>query len=103
VPQTPKAPWVNPDRKRHLLAAAIIAALVLVGAGFGIGYAAAPSGDHGDRIHRGYFPGERIGVAPGGRLPDGPFPHRFPNRGPASSSSSAPSATPSTPSSSASR
>jgi hypothetical protein len=70
---------VNPDRRSHVLGAAIIAALILLGGGIGIGYAVAPSG-HGrpgpQRFERGdgNRPGQRfgpIGQAPGAQRPGG--------------------------------
>jgi hypothetical protein len=68
----PRVPWINPQRRGQLIGAAVVAALVLLGAGFGIGYAAAPSGpDHGVRIERG-VPGKLLG--PYGRHPNRPFP-----------------------------
>jgi hypothetical protein len=61
---------VNPERRSHILGAGILAGLVLLAAGFGIGYGVAPSGHgrHGDmRMERGgYFPGRML---PGGQFP----------------------------------
>lgn len=81
VPRPPRVPWVNPARRSHLAGAALAGAIVLLGAGFGIGYAASPD-DHGRggsmRMERGggFPPGHRDG-----RL--GPFPGRqFPGNRP---------------------
>jgi hypothetical protein len=82
---------VNPDRRGHVIGAAIIAALLVLGAGFGIGYAAAPSGDHHVVIRpgRGFLPG-RMDLYPNGRFPER-APRSFPNQ-----SGPSPSSTPST-------
>jgi hypothetical protein len=84
VQRAPRAPWVNPDRRGQVLAAAIVAALVLLGAGVGIGVAVAPSGDHhrgdhmygdwrGPGMHGRFLPGD--GVFPGPRNRDNfPYP-----------------------------
>jgi hypothetical protein len=69
-------PWVNPDRRFHVIGSSVIAGLVLLGAGFGIGYASS-SGGHGPgpvRMERGggFPPGlrdGRVGRFPGGQLP----------------------------------
>jgi hypothetical protein len=77
VPRAPRVPWVNPDRRSQVVGSSIIAALVLLGAGFGIGYASSSDG-HGDsgpaRMERGggFPPGlreGRVGHFPGGQLP----------------------------------
>lgn len=76
-----RVPWVNPARRSHVLAAAGVAALVALGAGFGIGWAAAPGGGgHGPgmRIERGY-PG---GPGPYGPHPNRPFPGKLPTATP---------------------
>ena len=87
----PRVPWVNPQRRSQLALGAVVAGLVLLGAGFGIGYAAAPSGpDHGVmRIQGGYPP--RL-VGPYGRLPNRQFPGG--PRRPAPSRASTPTPTP---------
>jgi hypothetical protein len=69
-------PWTNPDRRAHIIGSSVIAGLVLLGAGFGIGYASS-SGDHGrpgPRLERGggFPPGLRNGQV--GRYPIGPLP-----------------------------
>ena len=80
VPRAPRVPWVNPDRRSHVIGSALVAALVLLGAGFGIGYAS-NSDDHGRpgpaRMERGggFPPGLRMG-----RFPDRHFPGQ-PGRG----------------------
>jgi hypothetical protein len=107
VPRPPRVPWVNPDRRPHVIGSAIVAALVLLGAGFGIGYAAAPS-DHGRYGPQHMQPGMQFqpgqgGIAPGriGKFP-GPGKQRPGGPGnapfPASSTPVAPS-TPAAPSS----
>lgn len=74
VPRPPRVPWVNPDRRSHLLGAGLLGGLVLLAAGFGIGYAVAPSGHHGHgpmtRFERGgaYFPGHMV-PGPAGQFP----------------------------------
>jgi hypothetical protein len=72
VAREPRVPWVNPERRSHILGAGILAGLVLLAAGFGIGYGVAPSGHgrHGDmRMERGgYFPGRML-PGPGGQFP----------------------------------
>jgi hypothetical protein len=73
VPRAPRVPWVNPARRGNVIAAAVIAAVVLIGAGIGIGYAVAPS----DRDHHRMGPG--IYMVPGeGGYQGGYYP--FPNR-----------------------
>jgi hypothetical protein len=70
VPRPPRTPWINPARRGHIVGAAIIAALVLIAGGFGIGYAAAPSGDRHDnpyRMYRGGY-GPMMGDPMGGRF-----------------------------------
>jgi hypothetical protein len=62
---------VNPERRAQVVGAAAAAGLVLLGAGIGIGWAAAPSGHHHPRD-------VRIELIPGGRLRPG-FPHHFPH------------------------
>lgn len=86
----PRVPWVNPQRRSEFVLGAIIAGLVVLGAGFGIGYAVAPSGSgHGvTRIQGGYPP--RL-VGPYGRLPNRQFPNA-PGR-PAATGAPTPSAT----------
>lgn len=42
--RAPRAPWVNPARRSKLTAVAVGAAVVLFGAGFGIGWAASDGG-----------------------------------------------------------
>ncbi|MDT4912553.1 MAG: hypothetical protein QOC66_1681, partial [Pseudonocardiales bacterium] len=79
VVREPRVPWINPDRRSHLLGAALIGALLVLGAGFGIGYAVAPS-DHDrngpQRFERGgpNFQGPPGQLAPGrqrGQFPGG--------------------------------
>lgn len=74
----PRVPWVNPDRRGHLAATGVAAAVLLLAAGFGIGYAAAP--DHGNhyrhvRMHPGMlrqapnlYPGPRYLPKPRGGI-----------------------------------
>lgn len=68
VARPPRVPWINPERRTSLILAAVLAALVLIGAGFGIGYAVAPSGDHHGDYYR-YGPMMRDGYGPGKLLP----------------------------------
>ncbi len=77
IPRPPRVPWVNPDRRSHVIGSSVIAGLVLLGAGFGIGYAS--SSDSHDRsgpvrLQRGggFPPGLRDGRMmpfPGHQLP----------------------------------
>jgi hypothetical protein len=66
---------VNPARRGHVIAAAIVAALVLLGAGIGIGAAVGSGGRHGhgsERMYRGgYGPGMQGGIymVPGRPMP----------------------------------
>jgi hypothetical protein len=97
VPRPPRVPWVNPDRRLHLVGAAVIAALVLLAGGFGIGYAASSGHDHhGDmRMDRGNFgdlrgPGMMRGGYPDMHGPRGQLP-QFPNP---QATSTAPTPTP---------
>ncbi|PZS20590.1 MAG: hypothetical protein DLM57_00805 [Pseudonocardiales bacterium] len=62
-------PWVNPARRGHVAAAAIVGALLFGGGGLLVGHAVSGHGDHrgGMRLERGPGPG---GGAPGfGRDP----------------------------------
>jgi hypothetical protein len=63
VPRAPRVPWVNPARRSHVVGAAVIGTVVALGAGFGIGFAVAPSdNDHHrpyDMYRNGYGPGMR--------------------------------------------
>ena len=74
VPRAPRVLWINPARRVHVIGAAAVAGLVLLGAGIGIGWGT--SGDGHD--HRG---GYRLELGPG-YFPQGPrgalLPHRFP-------------------------
>ncbi len=97
MPRPPRVPWVNPDRRLHLTGAAIVAGLILLGGGFGIGWAASSGGDH-HQDFRGHYgdlrgPGMMRGGYPG-QLPGGQLPRRqFPNPNPPATGA-APSATP---------
>jgi hypothetical protein len=97
IVRPPRVPWVNPDRRSHILGAGVLGGLVVLATGFGIGYAVAPSGHDGHgrmmRIERGggYY-GPRMVPGPGGQFPGrGNGPGRLP--GPPASAS----ATPTTP------
>lgn len=74
VMRPPRVPWVNPDRRSHIVGAGVLGGLVVLAAGFGIGYAVAPSGHDGRgpgmRIERGgpYFPGRMV-PGPAGQFP----------------------------------
>lgn len=61
LPRAPRVPWVNPARRGHVVGAAIVGALIALGAGFGIGFAVAGSGDggHGHMYRNGYYPDMR--------------------------------------------
>jgi hypothetical protein len=67
LPRPPRVPWVNPARRGHLAGAAAGAAVLLLAAGFGIGYAVAPAGDdgHGHRFGDGYGPALHGRLLPG--------------------------------------
>jgi hypothetical protein len=71
VPRPPRMPWINPARRAHVAGASVVAALALLGAGVGIGWAAAPGG-HREAPYRMEF-------RPGYYLPGmgGYLPHRF--------------------------
>jgi hypothetical protein len=76
IPRAPRIPWVNPARRGHVLAAAIVAALVLLGGGIGIGAAIGSGGHHRhgpEQMYRGgYGPGMQGGgiyVVPGRPMP----------------------------------
>jgi hypothetical protein len=58
VARPPRVPWVNPDRRSHVIGAAIIGGLVVLASGFGIGYASSGGHDrHGpQRMERGGGP-----------------------------------------------
>jgi hypothetical protein len=95
VVRPPRVPWVNPDRRSHIVGAGVLGGLVVLAAGFGIGYAVAPSGHDGHgpglRIERGgaYFPGRMV-PGPAGQFPvPGNRQHRLPA---APASSAAPTA-----------
>jgi hypothetical protein len=45
VPRPPRVPWLNPARRTQFAGSAIVAAVLLIGAGFGIGYAVGGSKD----------------------------------------------------------
>ena len=99
VPRPPRVPWVNPDRRVHLAGAAIIAGLVLLAGGFGIGWAASSGDDH-HRDLRGHFgnlrgPDMMRGGYPGMQIPRGQLPQRqFPNPGqPAAPATPSPTST----------
>ncbi|MDQ2750362.1 MAG: hypothetical protein M3Y44_12680 [Actinomycetota bacterium] len=49
VARAPRTPWVNPARRGHVAAAALVGALIFGGGGLLIGHAAS---DHGDRSER---------------------------------------------------
>jgi hypothetical protein len=61
---------VNPDRRSHVIGAAVIGGLVVLAAGFGVGYAASSDDSHHGphRMERGgYFP--RLGPGQNGQFP----------------------------------
>ena len=92
-----RTPLVNPQRRGAVAGFAAGALVVALAAGFGIGYAVAPShdgrGHH--RMERGYYPGGQMGGGmmprqrqiPNGQFPNGRMPRQFPgNPGQPSSS-----------------
>jgi hypothetical protein len=75
VARAPRVLWVNPARRSHVAGTAAIAGLVLLGAGFGIGWAASDGGhDHGG-------PGYRLQIGPA-NFPNGPLRGHFPGQVP---------------------
>ncbi len=72
APRAPRVPWVNPARRAHLVGAAVIGTVVALGAGFGIGFAVAPSGN--DHHRRDGMFGDGYGSGMRGQL--GPNPAR---------------------------
>jgi hypothetical protein len=78
----PRVPWVNPERRGHIVATSIGAAVLLFAAGVGIGYAVAPddNGHYGPYMHGVYVPAQlrpdknlypmprRLPLRPGGRV-----------------------------------
>jgi hypothetical protein len=88
VYRAPRTPWVNPARRGHVAAAAIVGALVFGGGGLAIGHALADHGDHhgrqgvvrigpgegmnGPGVGRGQFPRRQIG--PRQQRPNPPSP-----------------------------
>lgn len=60
VARPPRVPWVNPARRTQLVGWSVVAALLLIGAGFGIGYAVGGSDDDhygpGRMYHGRYLP-----------------------------------------------
>lgn len=82
VTRAPRTPWVNPVRRPHLVAAAIVGALISGGGGILIGHAITDQGGNRDGVGRfmpGHLdgPGSRRGQFPPGQ---GVPPHRLPDR-----------------------
>jgi hypothetical protein len=79
-------PWVNPVRRNQFVGSAIVASLLLVGAGFGIGYAVGGSddNDHGPgRMYPGrYMPYDMRDHMGKQRFLPMPRPSKFPLLGP---------------------
>ena len=92
VARPPRVPWVNPARRAHVVGVAAAGALVLLGAGIGIGFAASGDGHHRGGIYRMELrPGFRQLEEPPGRVI-----YRIPPRFPGSRQfPTAPAATPS--------
>jgi hypothetical protein len=71
-----RQPWINPARRRHVLAAAVVGALLFGGGGVLVGHALADNHDQGSTLvpfknGRGHAPG--MGQFPGrGPLQNGP-------------------------------
>jgi hypothetical protein len=53
VPRPPKTPWINPARRTRALTSGIVAAVILLGGGIGIGVAI---GDTGGSSHPRFAP-----------------------------------------------
>jgi len=52
VPRGPRVPWVNPARRGHLVAAAVVGALAFGGGGLLVGHALTDRGDHRGGVSR---------------------------------------------------
>lgn len=79
VARPPRTPWVNPVRRWHVVAAAVVIALVFAGGGIAVGNSF--DNGHGDqsrnvRVERNYLPPDGRGefVRPGGGNRVGPGP-----------------------------
>ena len=93
-PRAPRVPWVNPARRSRLGLVAAGAAVVLFGAGFGIGWAASDGGGRGG--HRDWMrdPGYLQPYEGGGRQFVPPGHHRKPKQPhPAQSTAATPNPT----------
>lgn len=91
----PREPWLNPSRRGSIMGGALVAGLLCVGAGFGIGFAVGHHHDRGDRLpfHRVVvLPGGGYGYQPGGNVGIWPGPRGARNYPPAARPSPAPSA-----------
>lgn len=76
VARPPRVPWVNPERRAHIIAVVGAGALVLLGGGIGIGFAAGDGGHHrGDGYRMEIRPGGYYNLVPGRH---GGFVPRFP-------------------------
>jgi hypothetical protein len=75
VPRPPRVPWVNPARKTQLAGWAVVASVLLIAAGFGIGYAVAGSDDHHRRPGM-MYPARHMPYDMHGRLR--PAPNHYP-------------------------
>lgn len=65
VERAPRTPWVNPARRGHLAAAAVVGALIFGGGGMLIGHAVTGHNEHRSGVQR----MERPGVAQQGPRP----------------------------------
>jgi hypothetical protein len=73
VYRAPRTPWVNPARRGHVVAAAIVGALIFGGGGLAIGHALASHDDHAVR-HGVVRIGPDEGIQGGPGLGRGQFP-----------------------------
>lgn len=90
-----RVPWVNPQRRWHLVVSAVIVALIVFGAGIGVGHVIT-DGTHVVRVRTPFGNGRFAG--PGGGFPGRELPGRQRKNtvpGQSGSSSSAPSSSPS--------
>jgi hypothetical protein len=80
VPRRPRLPWINPARRGLITAVGVVTALVLFGAGIGVGVAIGDDGHH----RNGPGPFQRVGDGQGGAeqfQPGQGVPRRVPGLG----------------------
>ena len=93
-PRAPRVPWVNPARRSRLGLVAAGAAVVLFGAGFGIGWASSDGGGHNGHRDWMRYPGYLQPYEGGGRQFAPPGHHRKPKQPrPAQSATASPNPT----------